>query len=112
MLMKFDTPVKHTVVQKSTHEDAVVFWHNIIPSAQHRSCPEAPVASALTDIHDKDTENQDRAFFLGSWLTAAAAEYVLMALLCICGFLLVTTFVAVVSMLRMKHHRAFHRLSS
>lgn len=110
LIRNFDILLNHEEVQKSTHEDAVLFWHDIVPSALNRSCSLPSMASALVDFQEHEQGNPGRANFLGMLVTIPTAEYMMLGLVFSSGLLLVVAFLSIVAMLRIKHHATFHRL--
>lgn len=101
-------------VEESTHNHAVKFWGDIIPTAQARSCPLLPVASRLyyPDADDrKETSADAKALFLGSYIALPTAEYILFGLVVISVGLFVMSIALIAMFLRARKGDRFHRIS-
>lgn len=101
-------------VDKSTHNDAVTFWGDIIPTAQTRVCPLPPMTSELhyPDVDDhQETSAEAKTLFLGTYIALPTAEYILFGLVVISVGLFVMSIAIIAMFLKTRKGDRFHRIS-
>lgn len=109
-LMSFTTTQdKPMPVEKSSHDEAVYFWNDIMAAAEHRICPLHPMAAGLF-ASDSEAYGH-KTYFIGTHITLPTAEYVMLCLVGITGAFFIMFIVGILLYFKVRKGDSFKRLA-